>query len=162
MKYISSLLLVATLLSCGSNEQTKAVEKAKESTGQMKPGAVATSPQGYSLKATVNGNQWAASSMMPPDAAGRIIGYQSEEYIGLPFSKSSLAAGTRTVFGEEEAVDLALDDDVKIYAGKKGGMEITKNDGKWAEGKFYFTATSSRSAKTIEVTDGFFRIPLSQ
>ena len=30
-----------------------------------------------------------------------------------------------------------------------------------AKSKFYFTATTSESDKTIEVADGFFRIPLA-
>ena len=34
---------------------------------------------------------------------------------------------------------------------------LQKNDN-MAEGKFYFTATGFQSDKTVEVTDGFFRI----
>jgi hypothetical protein len=34
-------------------------------------------------------------------------------------------------------------------------MEITRADDKSAEGKFYFTATSSGTDKITEVTDGF-------
>lgn len=37
-------------------------------------------------------------------------------------------------------------------------MELTKVDDNMAEGKFYFTATGFQSDKTVEVTDGFFRI----
>ena len=70
--------------------------------------------------------------------------------------------GKKIVFGENEAVDLATSDDIGLWGGRKGEMEITKVDGDWAEGKFYFTGSSSRSKKTIEVTDGFFRISLAK
>jgi hypothetical protein len=47
-----------------------------------------------------------------------------------------------------------------VVGWQKRQMEITKVDNNWAEGKFYFTG--SRSDKTVEVTDGFFRISLSK
>jgi hypothetical protein len=54
-----------------------------------------------------------------------------------------------------------MNDDVVIYGGNTGEMEITKADGNWAEGKFFFTCSGSTD-KTVSVTDGFFRISLAR
>ncbi|MEO5562966.1 MAG: hypothetical protein ABIR18_06010, partial [Chitinophagaceae bacterium] len=96
----------------------------------------------------------------PPDAAGRIIGYYGEEWIGLPYDKRNMVVGKKITFGENNATDLATDDEVGLWGGRKGEMEITKVDDKWAEGTFYFTGSTSRSDKTMEVTEGVFRISL--
>jgi len=50
---------------------------------------------------------------------------------------------------------------VAIWGGRKGEMEITKVDDKWVEGEFYFTAIASETDKTMEVTEGFFRISIA-
>jgi hypothetical protein len=71
-----------------------------------------------------------------------------------------LGSRKKIVFGEDEAVDLATNDHIGLWGGKKGEMEITKLDDTVAEGKFFFTASTNRSAKTIEITEGFFRILL--
>jgi hypothetical protein len=39
-------------------------------------------------------------------------------------------------------------------------MEITKVDDKWAEGTFSFTASGFQTDKTMQVTEGFFRISI--
>jgi hypothetical protein len=75
MKQVISILVIAGMLyACNSNSQTQAIKKAKEIQAVIKPGTVATSPQGYSMKAMIDGKEWIASSMMPPEAAGRVIG----------------------------------------------------------------------------------------
>jgi hypothetical protein len=153
--------LAATMIaSCGDKNQAQ--EQAKQVQAAIKknvPGTVATTADGYTMKAKLNGKAWTAGSIMPPDAAGRIVGYSNEEYIGLPYDRRYLVVGKKITFGEGNAVDLATNDDVGLWGGRKGEMEITKVDDKWAEGKFFFTASTSRSSKTVEVTDGFFRIP---
>lgn len=68
----------------------------------------------------------------------------------------------KIAFGEDNAVDLSTNDHEGMWGGRKGEMEITKVDNNWAEGKFYFTASSSSANNTIEVTDGFFRIPIAK
>jgi len=153
-----SLLLVAMLASCGN-----ATETAKQTQSAIKasvPGAVPTTATGYMMNAKRDGKYWSATSMMPPDAAGRIIGYNNGEYIGLPYNSRGLVVGKKEVFGEDNAVDLATNDKESIWGGRKGEMEITKLGDDWAEGKFFFTAIGSRSGKTMEITEGFFRIPL--
>jgi len=155
-----SLLMAAVLASCGGNgtEQAKQTQSAIKSSV---PGAVPTTATGYMMNAKLDGKYWSATSMMPPDAAGRIIGYNNGEYIGLPYNSRRLEVGKKEVFGEDNAVDLATNDKESIWGGRKGEMEITKVGDGWAEGKFFFTAVS-RSGKTMEVTEGFFRIPLSK
>ena len=163
MKQTISILLISTLIfSCGNSDQDKAIEQAKQIQTAIKPGTIATSGNTYSMSAKIDGREWNANSMMPPDVSGRIIGYKDDEYIGLPYSKSNLSAGRKINFSEDDATDISLSDDVGMYAGRKGVMEITKIDDNWIEGKFSFTGTSGSSAKTIEVTDGFFRIPVAK
>ena len=153
-----SLLIAAALASCSNaTEQAKQVQSAIK---KDMPGAVPTTATGYMMNAKLDGKDWSATSMMPPDVAGRIIGYNNGEYIGLPYDSRRLVVGTKGVFGEDNAVDLATNDEESIWGGRKGEMEITKVGDGWAEGKFFFTAASSRSGKTVEVTKGFFRIPL--
>jgi hypothetical protein len=158
---ISILLITTVIYSCGNSQQTKAVEQAKNIQAAVKPGSVATTTSGYTMNAKINGSDWVASSMVPPDAAGRIVGYYKNNYIGLPYSKTDLAAGKKIILGENEAADIFLADGCS-YPLTKGEIEITKVDDKWAEGKFFFTAVCSSTGKAVEVTDGFFRIPVSK
>lgn len=159
-----SLLVVAALLSsCGKSDQAQAVDEARQVQAALKelmPGTIATSASGYAMKAKLNGKDWVAASMMPQEAAGRIIGYKNSEYIGLPYDRRYLVVGKTIKFGENQAVDLATHDDVGIWGGRKGEMQITQVDEKSAEGTFFFTATASGTTKTVEVTEGTFRILL--
>lgn len=161
---LGTLVLIAGMIaSCGNSNQGKAVEQAKEvqaAIKENKPGSIATTADGYTMKAKLDGKEWTATSVMPPETAGRTIGYNNGEYIGLPYDKRDLVVGKKITFGEGNAVDLATNDDVGMWGGRKGELEITKVDDNWAEGKFFFTASSSRTNKTVEVTDGFFRIPV--
>ncbi len=80
----------------------------------------------------------------------------------MPYDNRDLVVGKKIISSEDDATDLATNDDVGLWGGRKGEMEITKMDDNWAEGKFYFTGSTSRSNKTVEVTDGFFRISLAK
>lgn len=161
MKYlIYSLLTIFIVTSC--NSQNSAISQAKETQAtitKIKPGTMQATVDGWTMTAKINGKEWKASSLMPPDAASRIIGYYQDEYIGLPYNKQYLVAGKKIALGEDEAVDISLTG-VGLAITKKGEMEITKVDESWAEGTFYFTDTVSGTDKTVEVTDGFFRIKI--
>lgn len=162
---LSFSLIITTLFSSCGNSQSGAVEKAKQVQSAIKenrPGTISTKENGWTMKAKINGKDWVAASMMPLEAAGRIIGYYDKEYIGLPYDNRDLVVGKKIIFSEDDATDLATNDDVGLWGGRKGEMEITKVDDNWAEGKFYFTGSTSRSNKTVEVTDGFFRISLAK
>ena len=114
------------------------------------------------MKATINGKQWTATSMISPDVAGRISGDANEIGIGLPYNRSNMVAGSKTTFSHDDATDIFLPaSDGGILGGYKGEMIITKVNDQWAEGTFYFSASSDRSDKTAEVTDGFFRISMA-
>lgn len=161
--FILGISLIITLPACKNKSQSDASKQAKQVQSAIKeniPGTVATTGDGYTMKAKLDGKDWTATSMMPPEAASRIIGYMNGEYIGLPYDRRYLAVDKKITFGEDNAVDLSTND-AGILGGRKGEMQITKIDENWAEGTFFFTASTSGSNKTVEVTDGFFRIPLS-
>jgi hypothetical protein len=86
----------------------------------------------------------------------------NDEYIGLPYDRRYLVVGKTIKFGDHQAVDLVTSDDVGIWGGTKGEMQITKVDETSAEGTFFFTASASSTTKTVEVTEGSFRILLSK
>lgn len=156
---ISILFIAAMLSSCGTNSQTKAVEKSKEIQAAIKLGTLAVSAGIYTMKANIDGKEWIAASMMPPETAGRIIGYYNDEYIGLPYSKANLVTGKIIVLGEDEAADLFIKNGC-LWKDIKGKMEITKVDANTAEGKFFFTTICSSTNKPVSITEGFFRISL--
>jgi hypothetical protein len=157
----STLVIAAILFSCGNSNQSKAIDTANEIQAAIKPGTIATSTAGYTLRAKLNGKEWVATSMMSPETAGRIIGYKGKEYIGLPYSKQGFKPGKKIILSEDDAADLSIDENGPgMYGGRKGEMEITSVGDTWIEGKFFFTASTSGSDKTIEVTDGFFRVKL--
>lgn len=163
---LSFSFIISVLLSaCGGSDQSKAVDQAKqvqEAVKENTPGSIPTTADGYTMKAKINGKEWVADAMMPPEASGRIIGYYNGESIGLPYDRRDMRVGKKITFGENQAVDLMTNDDVGIWGGRKGQMEITKADENMAEGNFYFTGSTSRSDKTIEVSDGYFRIRLGK
>ena len=163
-------IAVALLFSGYAQAQGTPRQQAQQQLAKMQatmkanqPGTVATSPTGYTMRAKVNGESWVAGAMMPPQDAGRIIGYSGKEYIGLPYDKDkrSLKVGQKTTFSESNAVDLATNETAAggIWGGRKGEMEITRVTPQWVEATFFFTATSARSAQRREVTEGFLRIP---
>jgi hypothetical protein len=162
MKIIISILFIAAMLSsCSSNSQTKAHEKAAAIKEAIKPGTIAATSNGFTMNAKINGSYWVASSMVPPDAAGRIVGYYKKQYIGLPYNKTSIATGKKIILNEDEAADIFLDDGC-LYPLTKGEIEIIKVDGSWAEGKFFFTTSCSSINKVVKIKDGFFRIPFTK
>ncbi len=132
----------------------------KNALNGLPPSAIPTSTGGYTMTAKINGKDCKALAMMPPDIAGQIVGfYNGDKYIGLPYHKKDLISGKKLLFSNENA-DLTAADDVGVYGGRKGQMEITKVTNTYAEGKFFFTGYSYDNKKTIEVTDGFFRVLL--
>ena len=128
---------------------------------ELLPGAIPATG-GYTMTAKINGKIVKAHSMMPPDKTMQIVGfYNGDKYIGLPYNKKYFVVGKKIEFSDHNA-DLTTNDDVQVWNGREGEMEITKVNGKWVEGKFFFTGYSYDNKKTIEVTDGFFRIALDK
>jgi hypothetical protein len=163
MKHILSILVIAAMLSsCNSGTQSKAMEDQKEANkvtaATLDQNHIPAEAGGWTMTAKIDGKEWAASSFFKIDFQDRIHGfYKEEESISLPYDIRQIKVGGKITFGEDHVALLFPTDDL-IWDGKKGEMEITKVDNDWAEGKFFFTATTSSTTKTKEVTDGFFRI----
>ena len=157
-----SILFFALLIvlgSCKSKAENDATEAAKAIQTPVKkntPGTVPTSSEGYTMKAKINGKEWEATEMMPPEKPSRIIGSNNEDYISFPYDRRSMVVGDKTEFGEGMSPDMFMLDE--MWGAKKGEMQITKVTGNFAEGTFFFTASQSGSNKTVAVTDGFFRV----
>ena len=164
MKYlIAPLFLLFIFESCNSqqSEAKKLAKQEKALLEELTPGSIPTAEGGWMMKAKIKGKDWQASSMMPTEATGRIIGSRGKESISLPYDRRYLVSGQIIKFSDHQAVDIFLDDEVGIWGGRKGQMEITKVDGKWAEGKFYVTGSTLKGDKTVEVTEGVFRVSLT-
>jgi hypothetical protein len=160
-RFCMSIAIAVVIHSCGNSQQTKAVELAKQIQLAIKPGALATTISGYTMKAKINGKNWVASSMMPPDVAGRIIGYYNNEYIGLPYNRSDLVAGKKIIIGEDNAADLLINNGC-LWKDIKGEIVITKVDDNAAEGEFLFTSICNSTNEVVKITDGFFRLRLTK
>lgn len=160
-----SILAIGVLISCKSKAQNSAEQQAKDIQKMVKantPGTRPTTADGYMMTAKIDGKEWSATAMYPPDRAGQVYGENNGESISLPYydRKSFLQMkNDKRKLGEGgSAVDMRLNDNIALYSAIKGEMEVTKADDNMAEGKFYFTAKGFQSDKTIAVTDGFFRI----
>jgi hypothetical protein len=129
---------------------------------QVRPGEIATREGSWTMTATIDGKKWKATSMMPPAIGSRIMGAAGENYISFPFSPGYMKAGKKIKLTENYAADLGFDDEVAIYGGRTGEIEITKVTGDWVEAKFFFTASSARATKKILVTDGFTRFSMAK
>ena len=161
MKKLQLLFVFATLIivSCKSQSEKEAIQKAKDIQTAVKentPGSIPTTQGGFTMTAKINGKDLKATAMKPPDRVGLIFGENNGESISLPYyDKRSFLANTKTKL---DGVEMRLNDDVSLWTAKTGEMEITKVNGKWVEGKFFFTGYSYDNKKNIKVTDGFFRI----
>ena len=167
MKQTSLILVMAMIISsCGNSAQNNAVNDAKKVAAgikQMQPGGIPTTAGGWTMTAKFNGKDWSANSLMPLEATGRIIGDNDGVSISLPYDRREMTLGYKNKISEHNAVDIFTHDDVAIWGGYKGEMEITKVDGDWVEGKFFVTgSTHDAPDKKLEITDGFFRISLAE
>lgn len=164
MKQILSILIMSVILSsCGNNDQSKAIEQAKQVQNVVKqntPGLIPTSEAGYFMKAKINGKDWVATAMMPNDNSNQrnVYGEKDGERITFDVWMKGAEAGKKSEFKEGNSAAYLPNNDEGMWDGLKGEMEITKVADNWVEGKFFFTATKEGSGN-IEVTDGFFHIP---
>ena len=157
------LVFSAILFSCANSNEKHKKNDASISQSEKKenrPGSMETSNDGWNMKANINGKNYSAYSVWLPKGEHQIVGfYDGDKYIGLYYHPKDLVVGNKLLFSDLHA-DLTTNDSVGIRSGDKGELEITKVDDKWVEGKFFFTAVSydAKKSKTIEVTNGFFRI----
>ncbi|PZR27737.1 MAG: hypothetical protein DI535_09130 [Citrobacter freundii] len=159
MKQLFVFFITLILFSSCQSQQSKAMDdqkKAHKVLGKADQGKIVTSPGGWTMTATLNGKPWKASSMFPPEASGRIIGYLNDQSISLPFKKSKMVAGKTDVFSSTNVVDILMDDEVKIWAGTEGEMTITSVTNGWIEGEFRVTARDGN--KILTITGGHFKV----
>ena len=147
MKQTLFILIMAGLLSsCNNGNPGNAVSdaiKLQSVIKKMQPGGIATTEGGWTMKAKIDAKNWVAASIISPKAAGRIAGDNDGESIGLPYNRRAMVVGNKIIFSHGNAVDLFTHDDVGLWGGYAGEMEIIKVDGKWVEGKSFFIATGN-------------------
>lgn len=159
-----TILLAAALLAatggCKNKTQADAEKKAADisNTVQQASSPGNTDPNGLYMKAAINGKEWVASNMLE---GGTVSDYKhvqgdTPDY-SIEFSLFKPVSGQVIELSEDKAINFTAPEG--IYGGRKGSITVSKADGQWIEGRFHFTATSSSSPGTFEVTDGFFRIP---
>lgn len=164
---VAAMGLALLGLSCNNTAKSDAEKTMQNIQSVVKSGMNATTKDGYMMKAKINGKEWIADAMHPPYSAGKIAGKSSSGNPGIALNFYSRGKNYQVGYTEKisksNAADLFLDDNVVFYGGYNGEIRITKMDGQWVEGTFYFTASSDNPpASPIEVTDGFFRIPASE
>ena len=154
---ILSFMMLAASCTGQSADASKTAKGIQNLMKTSTPGSVATTDNGFKMTAKIDGNDWAATEMMPPERAGRILGSINADYISMPFDRRSMVVGNKIKLGDGHgSVDIFMKDN--LWSAKTGEMEITKVDEKSAGGKFYFTAGGFNSDKKMECTEGFFRI----
>lgn len=164
MKSISiCAVLMFCFLSCKNKAATDAQQQAvtlKETIEQLSPGMEPASEKGYYMKATIDGKEWTATGMMHDEGGTSSYRQVNAEGNGTTISfqlwKQGITTGMKRDFGDDYAANFITDDG--FFGGRDGGMEITRADDQWIEGKFHFNASSGTSDKKIAVTDGFFRV----
>ena len=160
-KLALTFIAIIVLFSC--NNKNKTLEEATnvQSAIEEMSNIVETNDNGYLMKAKINGKNWQSTSMAPAQTSGRIVGYFNGQYIGLPYNDEYLVVGKKIKISDEEAADVFLKDGCS-YPITNGEIKITKVGNDFAEGTFYFTTVCTTTKKTLNVTDGFFRIQISK
>jgi hypothetical protein len=162
MRTLFTLLIAIFAITIGNGQSGNAVkdqQAANKALEEMKAkGMIPTTEGGWTLTATVDGKPWKAQALYSPNDAGRIVGFDRDGKISLPYPGASLEVGYKSTFGEDNAVDFSPIGASDFWSAHTGQMEITKVSGGWIEGKFFFTAALRGTNKKSEVTNGFFRI----
>lgn len=168
------LLIIAVVIGCVcmfSACQNKQQNDAKDLKNEIQttakansPGFVSTSRNGYWMSAKLDGKGWTASAMVAADHGDskRIQGENDDASIGFYIGMRGLEAGKHIALSDDNGADLMTHDDIGIWGGRNGEIVITKIDNSVMEGTFTFTASSTRTNKTVAVTDGIFRFPLAE
>lgn len=168
---LTLITLVAAIIffSCGNSTQNKALSDAEQlaaGINKIDPDGTPTTAGGWTMTAKINGRDWTASSIMPLEATGRIIGDYNGAGLGFPYDRRDMEVGHKEIFGEHNVVQISTikDGEIEYWDGVKGEMEITKVEADWVEGKFFVTGRKSftDTPKSVEITGGFFRISIAK
>lgn len=169
-RFLLLLAFTGTICAChGQNSDAKKLSKGIQNLRkELAPGSIATSPGGYYMRCKIDGKDWAAISMLPLKVDNRALGYSGAgDYIGIPGITSNTQPGYAYTVGKTKNIDLYLKNDkslidksgnVILLIKETGKVEITKRDGEWIEGVFYFTASNSDHSVNKKVTEGVFRV----
>ena len=159
MKLLKHTLFIACfaslLFACKSKEQQEAEKTVAEI---MKETGIGNVSAEMYMTATIDGQKWAATRIVPVSSAGsnyKTVSGESNEYT-ITFNLYKPETGKKEQMSKDFAADLFTDNG--FFSGKKGEITVTEASDKWVAGTFYFTATSSMSNKVIEVKDGTFRV----
>jgi hypothetical protein len=160
-KLFFPFVLVVSLFIFSCNSQTDAQKKAKEIseiTGQA-DGEEKTELNGAYLTATIDGKKWEATKIGPfygPESSYKLVSGSTKD-ITINFQLHKPTTGLKREFRDDNVANFTTNGE--LFSGNKGEVTVTKVDGPWIEGTFYFTASSPNFSKTYEVTNGTFRVP---
>ena len=157
---IAFFMVIITITSCNgqSNKTVKDQQDAYKVLEDMKAkGLNPTTDGGWTMTATIDGKPWKASGIYTLSLSERITALYKDSKISLPVP--NFEVGSRINF-KNSAVDFSPVGNPDFWGGHSGEMEVTKVENGWAEGKFFFTATIRSSDKKMEITNGFFRVPV--
>jgi hypothetical protein len=155
----SVIIVLLAFLSC--NNQSDAQKKVKEVSAVTREvaGEEKTDLNGAYLKATIDGKKWEATKMGPfygPESSYKLVSGETKD-ITINFQLHKPTTGMKREFRDDNVANFITDEG--FFSGNKGEVIVTKVDGQWIEGTFHFTASSTSSGKTYEVTNGTFRVP---
>jgi len=121
------------------------------------------SKDGLYTEANVDGKKWIADWMFvdpDPDNSINVNAHKDDAVISFYIGKSIIKEKKNKNFSETDQVQM-VDGKGNILAGSEGGYQITNVTDKWIEGNFHFIAKDISSGKTIQVSDGFFRVGMT-
>jgi hypothetical protein len=170
MKKLLPVFIISLLVfvqGCQSSKQKEAQQTMNDIQAAVKentPGTVPASENGFYMKAKINGKDWVAKDMLPNNNEDTrpIFGEADGQKISFTIWMQHPKEGCKETFSDHDVADLFGFEDVAIWGGTKGEAIVTKIDDHAVEGTFFITATSHESDKTLEITDGFFRIPVEK
>lgn len=123
-----------------------------------------TSKDGLYTEAKVDGKEWKADWMFvdpDPDNSINVNAHKEDgAVISFYIGKSVIKEKKNKNFSEVNPVQM-VDGKGNILTGNEGEYQITNVTDKWIEGNFHFTAKDVSSGKTIQVSDGFFRVGMT-
>lgn len=162
--FICLVAFFSLFTSCQNSAQSQAEETAnaiQSATKTYGPGQVATSENGYEMKATIDGKTWTAKSMMEINESNDdyIRGDDGKTQIGFYMDRDHVRLNKPRKLYKGHSADLAIGDN--LMHAVSGEFVITKMDENVIEGTFHFSASSAINGKKAEVTNGTFRVMLN-
>lgn len=157
-----ALLVMGMFAGCGHPQgRPAALEVVREAEGEAPVRWVATSPEGFTMRARINGQLWVAEEMI--QGAGtesrRVEGRGAGRTLGFSIWFPRLKTGSTIPFQANNPVEMTSGEG-GVWFGREGVLEITKINEKIMEATFHFTASAGGAMPALEVTDGYVRLPL--